>query len=81
MKKPLLYLVAAALASGIVPLAPANAAPYGPCGPVGVSFNGPACSACTEAGGGQDCVGGPYEGTNPAQNICNLTGACTAPRR
>jgi hypothetical protein len=72
--------LALTFASVIMPVAPASATPYGPCGPVGISFNQQACVACTEAHS-QDgtanavCVGGDQSVT-PPQGICNITGAC-----
>jgi hypothetical protein len=69
--------LAAALAGGIIPLAPVQAAPLGPCGPIGVSYNAQACSACMmgPASTHLDCVGGD-ESVSPPQQLCNRFGAC-----
>jgi hypothetical protein len=80
MKKTLLYAGAAVIAAGIIPLDTANATG----GPCGEPVQNPASPGylpweqCMQNQIDQGSRPAPPD-SNPAQNICNLTGACTAP--
>jgi hypothetical protein len=81
-RKPLFYLGAASvgLAMMVSPAAPANAG-GGPCdnGTHPSTQDFPACDNCMQQiHNWSTCFNGtpPVQGGNPAQNICNITGAC-----
>jgi hypothetical protein len=73
--------LALALAFGIILVTPAAAGPGGVCNtpqPMDPTVITP-CRTCMNAtNNGPTCYGEPdlRNGGNPAQNICNLTGAC-----